>query len=112
VIPVIIKGKKFGEYEIKNKILFYHTHRNKIHFMRKFLGFGISWSVLCYLQAIVEKHKCEKAYVIFHYHGKRGYKRYVASLFQFFKSEKTYTDDTMFYGDYQKFLSLEEMMEK
>ena len=111
MIPIIINGKRFGGYEIKNGILFYHTHRNKVHFMKKFLGFGISWAVLRYLQAIIDKYKCEKAYVVFHYHGERGYKKYVASLFQFFKSEKTYIDDTMFHSDYQTFLSLNEMRE-
>jgi hypothetical protein len=107
--PVIIRGKKFGEYEIRNNILFYHTHRDKTHFMRKFLGFGISWSVLCYLVSIMNKYKCLRGFAIFHYHGERGYKKYMCPLSLFFISNKTYVDDTHLPGDFQKFVSIRDM---
>jgi hypothetical protein len=111
VPQVIIKGKRFGYYEIKNQILFYHTFKTPQHFFRKFNGFGISWAVLCYLQAIMNKRKCIRGFVIIHYKTDDVVKKYIANISDFFKSEKIYTDDTMFLGDYQKFLSLEEMRE-
>jgi hypothetical protein len=110
MFKLIVKGKIFGEWRIIRDTLEYHTVRRKEHFMRKFHGFGISWSVLTLLQALATKYKCEKVNIFIHYKGVREDKVFFAPAYKFFKSEFSYLDDTHIQGDYQKFLPIEEFL--
>jgi len=103
-----INNKCYGVYDIKRGVLEYHSFRTEKHFFRKFNGFGISWSVLTYLQALATKFKCEKINIFIHYKQDNKEIIYFAPAFKFFKSEKSYTDDTSKTGDFQKILSLDE----
>lgn len=103
-----IKGKCYGVYDIKKGVLEYHSFRTEKHFFRKFNGFGVSWSVLTYLQALADKFKCEKVNIFIHFKKDNEETIYFAPAFKFFKSEKSYTDDTSKVGDFQKILSLDE----
>jgi hypothetical protein len=98
IIPMKVKGKEVGNYNDNKKV--YITHRNaEDHYMKKFKGYGISYSIIEKLS----KLGCEKVLIL---SDERDY------LFKLEQFEDSLYGHTFNEDDYQKFVSIDEDIEE